>query len=719
MTRTGDSSAIATADAEPPAQAYEFAGFLMDLRRVGVWKEGEGVPLEPKAFDVLRYLIEHRHRLVTKEELLEAVWKDTFVTPNALTRAIARLRKALADDAPPGTLIQTVARRGYRFVAPVSVTVSSEPPPVAAVPLTARRAGRTRTLVLGVTLAVVVAAGLWALWPARLPGAGPARSITPLTTSGNVVHAAVTPAGDMFVYAEIDGGQQSLWVRQIDAANAIQLVPPAPVEYWGVTVSPDARSVYYVVKGAAPHAHPSGSLFRIALLGGVPVPLGNGFDSAVAISPERQSLAFLRSGHPTSESSAVMIANMDGTGARAVAVRRAPELFAPSFYAAPSWSPDGRRIATPVRRTDTRETRLALIDVATGDVALLADSFALMSATAWPDRRGLVFVARSSRTEPTGGLGGQIWSQPMPEGSAVRLTTDVVDYRSVSASAGRSALVGVGMTNSAGLWIVPLGAGAPRRLPATLRTDALEGLAWIDRETLAFTSPVGGVPQVWTMRADGGDRRQVTAGGSHTWPRGSPDGRTIYLSATRGNQQGIWSLSRADGRFRLIAPTANATHLALGPDGRTIFFTAHADGTLSTWTVPAEGGIPVVFVKGLVGAVVSPDGQRVAGLWRPSPNESFRAAVFSIRGEGPSHVFDGPFGTEPMIGIWWASDGASLLYTTIERTDVWRRPLAGTPVRVTGVADGLIVKGDISPDGRSLAIRRGIPTRDAYLLKGF
>src|SRR5690242_13495709 len=96
---------------------FEFEGFRLDLRRMGVSRQGDPVPLEPKAFDVLCHLVANRDRLVTKDELLDAVWKDTFVTPNVLTRAIAQLRKALGDDADRPRLIETVARRGYRFVA--------------------------------------------------------------------------------------------------------------------------------------------------------------------------------------------------------------------------------------------------------------------------------------------------------------------------------------------------------------------------------------------------------------------------------------------------------------------------------------------------------------------------------------------------------------------------------------------------------------------------
>ena len=115
---------------------YEFGDVRVDLRRMIVTVRGEPVALEPKSFDVLRYLIEHRDRLVGKDDLLNAVWGDTFVTPNVLTRAVAQLRRAIGDDAHNARYIETVSRRGYRFLAPVTEGpaddgATAEVPPVA------------------------------------------------------------------------------------------------------------------------------------------------------------------------------------------------------------------------------------------------------------------------------------------------------------------------------------------------------------------------------------------------------------------------------------------------------------------------------------------------------------------------------------------------------------------------------------------------------------
>src|SRR4051812_21581674 len=171
---------------------FEFEGFCLDLRRMGVWKDDERVPLEPKALDVLCHLVANRDRLVSKDELLDKVWKDTFVTPNALTRAIAQLRKALGDGVDHPKLIETVAKRGYRFVAAVTIPVNgggAEVPEVApaALPMTRPRFPRTAgAIAIGVLLAGVLTLG-WRVATPR-PTRGPtALDVSPLTSYGDVV----------------------------------------------------------------------------------------------------------------------------------------------------------------------------------------------------------------------------------------------------------------------------------------------------------------------------------------------------------------------------------------------------------------------------------------------------------------------------------------------------------------------------------------------------
>ena len=108
----------------PPA-AYRFGPFAVDRVAYRVTREGVAVELTPKLLDLLLHLLDHAGELVTKEDLLDALWPDANVTDNALTQAVSELRQALGDDAAAPDYIKTVARRGYRFVATVHANRSS------------------------------------------------------------------------------------------------------------------------------------------------------------------------------------------------------------------------------------------------------------------------------------------------------------------------------------------------------------------------------------------------------------------------------------------------------------------------------------------------------------------------------------------------------------------------------------------------------------------
>ncbi len=172
---------------------YRFGDVTIDRENFRVLKNGVSVALTPRAFDVLAYLIDIGGRVVDKQEIFDGVWKDTFVSDNALTKIIKEIRKALGDDAGNPSYIETVPKRGYRFLPEiipvaeiekkdeVSETIAmpaAEPPPIdsASVPgrversdpdktrdLYDRAKNRKRVVLLGVVafVLVVIAIASW------------------------------------------------------------------------------------------------------------------------------------------------------------------------------------------------------------------------------------------------------------------------------------------------------------------------------------------------------------------------------------------------------------------------------------------------------------------------------------------------------------------------------------------------------------------------------
>jgi TolB-like protein/DNA-binding winged helix-turn-helix (wHTH) protein/Tfp pilus assembly protein PilF len=108
----------------PGGQILSFGPYRLDTERVQLWCETQAVRLTPKAFQVLCYVVERPGQLVTKEELFQVVWADTVVSDAALTTCIQEIRKALQDNSRSPQYLETVHRRGFRFIAAITTTSS-------------------------------------------------------------------------------------------------------------------------------------------------------------------------------------------------------------------------------------------------------------------------------------------------------------------------------------------------------------------------------------------------------------------------------------------------------------------------------------------------------------------------------------------------------------------------------------------------------------------
>jgi DNA-binding winged helix-turn-helix (wHTH) protein len=116
-------SATAQAGGERLRREYQFAGFTLDVPGGFLRRAGQALPLRPKAFQALVYLVQNHGRVIPKEELIGAIWPDTAVTDNSLVQCIGELRLVLGDEAQQ--IIRTVSRRGYIFAAQIGSPVAA------------------------------------------------------------------------------------------------------------------------------------------------------------------------------------------------------------------------------------------------------------------------------------------------------------------------------------------------------------------------------------------------------------------------------------------------------------------------------------------------------------------------------------------------------------------------------------------------------------------
>src|SRR5262245_28459565 len=108
-----------------------FGAFQFDLADGLLWRAGEEIRLPPRALVILQHLVERAGRVVPKQALIDAAWKDAYVSETSLTEAIGLIRQALDDDPQKPSFIQTVHRRGYRFIAPITTEAPATVPSVA------------------------------------------------------------------------------------------------------------------------------------------------------------------------------------------------------------------------------------------------------------------------------------------------------------------------------------------------------------------------------------------------------------------------------------------------------------------------------------------------------------------------------------------------------------------------------------------------------------
>ena len=362
----------------------EFGDVYVDFSRMAVKRGGSPVDIEPKVFDVLRFLITHRDRLVTKEELLDGVWRDAFVAPNALTRAVAQLRKALGDDADAPRYVETVARRGYRFIAPVVIDGSVAaaqvvPPPVH--PLHRRRPSGVVMAAIAATAIVVVGLVAWTVRRAEpRAGGGPTGALTPVrvSTSGSMnVEPALSPDGSAVAFASDRSGAFEIYVVSLarggkeiaitsDGKNSMQ---PA----W----SPDGRWIAY--------AHNNGGgLWVVPSTGGTPRQLVESGSNPVW-SPDSNWIAFSTQTGLVGQSSLKLIGR-DGSGLRDLTRLGAPV----GGHRSPAWSTSGRFIAfATVRGAD--EGSVWIVDAAGGTPRRLQTALGVGNLQFSNDDRTLFF----------------------------------------------------------------------------------------------------------------------------------------------------------------------------------------------------------------------------------------------------------------------------------------------------------------------------------------
>jgi len=632
---------------------FEFGPYRLQPAERLLLRNGAPVMLTAKVFDLLVVFVENAGSLLERDTLLKTLWPDSFIEENNLTVNVSTLRKVLAESAGPVQYIETVPKRGYRFVAevrqlPQTDTVAPEKAPAVAVPPEEEKPRIRPIYRVGGVVLLLGALGLAAfLWFGGVQPP-PVMEALPLTSyPGSEYSPSISPDGTRvaFTWQAPNGALPGIYVKVIGAGDAIRLTDStewASDPAW----SPDGTQL------AAMRRQPGTNAAEVEV---VLIPAVGGAARKLAAVHPQTDLADNRLSWTPDGRWLLVTSREAAAGPISIVAlsvengRKKPITSPPPTYLGdghPSISPDGRELVFS-RNVTSIVGDYYLVELSPSDLTPRGQPKRLTffenqaGGTAWmPNGREIVFSAGPplggsrlfrlavTRTAKPGAL------QPIPyigiDGRSPAIsrpsghTPGRLVYEKLSSQFSLSRLdLPASKRPQTGSWA-----------PST-RMDQSPDIS-PDGRKVAFASTRSGNWEIWTCEASGLNCAQLTNFGRSfsRCPRWSPDGTEIVFDSRINGNADIFVIAAAGGKPRqLTTEPSNEIFPSWSADGRFIYFSSNRTGEPRIWKVPAAGGT----------ADLVNDGE----------------------GEGPQASADGKW-------IYFARRGS-------DKSGVWRVPAAGGP----------------------------------------
>lgn len=611
----------------------KFGRFSFDAAS-NVLLDGESlVQLAPKTCDLLAVFLKNQGKLLSKSEIMDLVWPDTFVEESNLTHHIASLRKALKDQA----VIETMPRRGYRFSAANlnadSVIVQRTERRIVEVEEFVDEAerGPVRVRVIWVALgftfiSFLVAAGAYWIGFGTLQVSATSTTLS-LSVSGNVRSFAVSPDGRMIAFSWRTEGEKTsqVYVQLAGGGNPLKLTDSADSSVFPAW-SPDGSTIAFIrSKGDKAFVH------LVPALGGQERKLCDLVDAAsldLAWSPDGNFLAVSDIAERGENARSIMLISVnDGTRRR---LTQPPAEAYGDFV--PAFSPDSRSIA--FRRDTAVASEVYRVEIATRETMIVGRESVLIQGLIWPAPNKIVYAAKRGSVAELFSLSSTDEQQPKK-------------LLNLSTQASRISFGRIGgdffflqNLNDMNVWETSLDVSLKnilgrRKLIASPRVDENAVLS-PDGQKIAFLSDRSGFSEIWLANSDGAVQSKLTdlSGpliGALVW---SPDGAQMAIQSSFGEHQDIFIVNAASGKAQRL--TEGGKHFIRGwsQDGKWVYF---ASSVGKSWQFSKrsvkDGHTVVIDADGGNAGFETTDGSVVfckmdtGGIWRRGPDGSLEQIV--------------------------------------------------------------------------------------------
>lgn len=700
--------------------SFRFREFELVSRERVLLRDGKPVAITPKAFQLLLVLVENRGHLVEKSELMRAVWEDSFVEEGNLSYTMLLLRKTLGDEKNDPRFIQTVPKRGYRFIAEVEAVSNGTGSESVEDPKTAATADQTASFtstfrrrgILALGILILCVSGLWYfnnLKGSPIPPvlAAPFASVK-ISTTGNVHHAVISPDGKNVVYSfRTANNQEGIWLRELESLNNVELISASGDAYGGLKISSQGNFLYFSRKA---RTEKSGfDIFRVSIFGGVPTKLISNVEGWFSLSSDDSAISFVRCKYENSDYCSLWIAESgEGRKERMIVSRPYPFRIGDNAI-----SPDGRSVAFAVGQSKNRanEFNLAEVDLESGNERLLTpEKFFNIKGLVWfADQSGLLITASRHPA-----IGNYLIRQVVASTGEVRtLSKDAEDYATLSLDKSGTTLVSTYVKEDKFLYSLDL------ENPSNLqKLSGASTAAFASNDSIVFYSVLSGDREIWSIDEDGSNLRQLTNNTAEDAdPIVSPESGSILFVSNRTGESHVWQMNADGSNQRQITKKEGGTPHFVTPDGKWIYFTHGVQRNL--WRVPANGGKEeLVLDTRLSNVALSPDGSQAAIVG----NDEKIIKIVSLVDWKTVKTLEMTNGVVNPYGLTWSPDGKDIAYAFVEnstgKSSVRLQALNENNPRQIFETGDEIYSISFAPDRKHLAIVQGRWKHDAVILKG-